>query len=58
MFSFEAREGEVLGVAGLMGSGRSELAMTIFGEYGSNREGEILLDGQPIVNKFCAGCHE
>lgn len=48
--SFEAREGEVLGVAGLMGSGRSELAMTIFGEYGSNREGEILLDGQPIVN--------
>ncbi len=49
--SFEARRGEILaGVAGLMGAGRSELVMTIFGEYGKNREGEILLDGQPIVN--------
>ena len=34
--SFEAKHGEILGVAGLMGSGRSELVMTIFGEYGKN----------------------
>ncbi len=48
--SFEVREGEILGIAGLMGSGRSELVTTIFGEYGKNREGEIILDGQPIQN--------
>jgi D-xylose transport system ATP-binding protein len=32
--SFDLRKGEILGIAGLMGSGRTELVMTIFGEYG------------------------
>jgi ABC-type sugar transport system ATPase subunit len=38
--------GEILGVFGLMGSGRSELAQIIFGLEGFD-EGEILIDGQP-----------
>ncbi len=49
--SFQLRAGEILGVAGLMGSGRSELVMTIFGEYGRNRTGDIHLRGKPIDNK-------
>lgn len=48
--SFTVRRGEILGIAGLMGSGRSELVTSIFGEYGRNRTGEILLNGRPIVN--------
>jgi len=49
--SFDVRKGEILGVAGLMGSGRSELVTTIFGEYGRNRTGEIRLHNQPVANK-------
>ena len=49
--SFEVRKGEIFGVSGLMGAGRSELVTTIFGEYGRNREGEILLEGKPIENR-------
>jgi D-xylose transport system ATP-binding protein len=48
--SFEVREGEILGVSGLMGAGRSELVTTIFGEYGRNREGEVFLEGKTIHN--------
>ena len=46
--SFELRCGEVLGVAGLVGSGRSELARTLFGidPYDSGR---ILVDGRPAT---------
>jgi len=47
--SLELRKGEILGIAGLMGSGRSELVTTLFGEYGRITRGRILLDGQPVV---------
>jgi len=45
--SFRLRAGEVLGIAGLVGAGRSELAETIFGLY-PKTGGEILLDGKKI----------
>lgn len=43
--SFQAKRGEILGIAGLMGSGRTELAMSLFGAYGVKKSGEILIDG-------------
>jgi D-xylose transport system ATP-binding protein len=46
--SFDLREGEILGVAGLMGSGRTELVTTLFGEYGVITEGEVILDGKEL----------
>ncbi|WP_024510959.1 sugar ABC transporter ATP-binding protein [Bradyrhizobium sp. ARR65] len=45
--SFGLRKGEVLGVAGLVGSGRTELALTLFGMTPAT-SGEILLDGRPV----------
>jgi ribose transport system ATP-binding protein len=46
--SFQLHQGEVLGIAGLVGSGRTELARLI---YGADKRagGEILLDGKPVV---------
>jgi D-xylose transport system ATP-binding protein len=49
--SFDLRRGEILGIAGLMGSGRTELVMTLFGEYGKITDGTILLGGEPIRPK-------
>ncbi|MCC8166925.1 MAG: xylose ABC transporter ATP-binding protein [Planctomycetes bacterium] len=42
------RRGEILGMAGLVGAGRTELVMSIFGVYGAVVSGEILLDGKPV----------
>ncbi|MEO7222147.1 MAG: ATP-binding cassette domain-containing protein, partial [Devosia sp.] len=43
------RRGEVVGIAGLMGSGRTEFAMSIFGRsYGRHITGEVLLHGKPV----------
>jgi D-xylose transport system ATP-binding protein len=47
--SFSLRKGEILGIAGLMGSGRTELVMTIFGEYGKVTAGKIRLEGREIA---------
>ena len=47
--SFNVRAGEVVGIAGLMGSGRTELAMSIFGRsYGRNISGTVKLNGRPV----------
>ncbi len=45
--SFATREGEVLGLGGLMGAGRTELARLIFGAD-KKEEGDIRLDGQAV----------
>lgn len=49
--NFDLRRGEILGIAGLMGSGRTELVMTLFGEYGKITEGEITLEGKTLTAK-------
>ena len=46
--TFDVRKGEILGIAGLMGSGRTELVMTLFGEYGKITQGTIKLNGQQL----------
>ncbi len=46
--SFDLRQGEILGIAGLMGAGRTELVMTIFGEYAKITNGTIKLEGKEI----------
>ena len=48
--SFEARRGEVLGLAGLDGSGRTETLENIFGEA-TRKSGTITLDGKPCLNR-------
>jgi putative multiple sugar transport system ATP-binding protein len=49
---FHVRRGEVVGFAGLMGAGRTELAMSLFGRsYGVYLSGTIVKDGQEIVLK-------
>lgn len=48
--NFEVHAGEVLGVAGLMGAGRTEIMKTIFGSYSSD-EGQIILEGKKINNR-------
>ena len=46
--SLAVKKGEILGVTGLMGDGRSELFETVFGLHGSGYEGKILLEGEEI----------
>ncbi|HEY0006496.1 MAG TPA: ATP-binding cassette domain-containing protein [Pyrinomonadaceae bacterium] len=46
--SFSVRRGEVLGVAGLMGAGRSDLLMAVFGAHAGRTKGEILVEGRPV----------
>ncbi|OKL43851.1 xylose ABC transporter ATP-binding protein [Pseudovibrio exalbescens] len=46
--SFELRKGEILGVSGLVGSGRTELMECIYGCYRGNHEGGVELNGRPL----------
>ena len=46
--TFELHPGEVLGFGGLMGAGRTELLMHLFGAWGHRVSGEVTLRGQPF----------
>lgn len=46
--SFQLRQGEILGIAGLMGAGRTELLECLFGASSEVPRGEILLHGRPV----------
>lgn len=47
--SFNLRKGEVVGISGLMGAGRTELAMSLFGKsYGIDISGEIYINGTRV----------
>ena len=47
--SMQVRAGEVVGIAGLMGAGRTELAMSVFGRsWGRDISGQVLMHGRPV----------
>ena len=47
--SIHVRKGEVVGISGLMGAGRTELAMSVFGHsYGSNISGQVFIQGKEV----------
>ena len=46
--SFSVRRGEILGIAGLVGAGRTELVSAIFGAYPGRCEGEVWMNGARV----------
>lgn len=50
--SFVAYEGEILGISGLMGAGRTELVGGVFGAYPGRTRGEVWLDGKKLNVKI------
>lgn len=46
--SFHVRKGEVLGIAGLMGAGRTELLMSIFGAWTGKYSREVFVEGRHV----------
>ncbi|HEX8186479.1 MAG TPA: xylose ABC transporter ATP-binding protein [Blastocatellia bacterium] len=46
--SFSVKRGEVLGIAGLMGAGRSDLLMAIFGAHAGRTSGDVFVEGKAV----------
>jgi putative multiple sugar transport system ATP-binding protein len=47
--NFNVRKGEVVGISGLMGAGRTELAMSVFGKsYGTDISGQLFINGEEV----------
>lgn len=46
--SFRLRKGEILGVSGLMGAGRTELFVSLFGGYNGKKTGDVFIDGKLV----------
>ncbi|RDE32692.1 xylose ABC transporter ATP-binding protein [Parageobacillus thermoglucosidasius] len=47
--SFTLRKGEILGISGLMGSGRTELFTSIFGALKGKKQGTVFLNGKEVI---------
>ncbi|MEN8907049.1 MAG: xylose ABC transporter ATP-binding protein [Clostridiales bacterium] len=54
--NFTARGGEILGIAGLMGAGRTELFTSIFGAYEGKKQGEVFINGKRLNCKNPKEC--
>ncbi|CNL86433.1 xylose ABC transporter ATP-binding protein [Yersinia frederiksenii] len=51
--SFSLKRGEILGVAGLVGSGRTETVQCLFGVYPGRWQGDIFIDGKAVTVSNC-----
>jgi D-xylose transport system ATP-binding protein len=47
--SFQINKGEIIGISGLMGAGRTELAMSIFGAWVKVTSGELYIEGKKVT---------
>ncbi|CNH32020.1 xylose transporter ATP-binding subunit [Yersinia aldovae] len=51
--SFSLKRGEILGIAGLVGSGRTETVQCLFGVYPGRWQGDIYINGKPVAINTC-----